>query len=62
MLFAIAGILAPALTGIIVQVTHLFEGAFFIIGFLSFLSLIVAFTMQKKALKGKDIDLFKRYE
>lgn len=56
MLFAIAGILAPALTGIIVQVTHLFEGAFFIIGFLSLLSLLVTFTMQKKALKGKDTD------
>lgn len=56
LLFAIAGIVAPALTGIIVQVTHLFEGAFFIIGFLSLLSLLVTFTMQKKALKGKDID------
>ena len=50
-LFAIAGIIAPALTGIITQMTHLFNGAFFVIGILTFISLLITFFVQRKLIR-----------
>ncbi|MCB1116629.1 MAG: hypothetical protein KDK71_09185, partial [Chlamydiia bacterium] len=47
-LFAIAGIVAPALTGIITEMTHLFNGAFFVIGILTFISLLITFFVQRR--------------
>lgn len=50
MLFALAGIIAPALTGAIVQVTHSFLGVFIIIALLTLLSLFLTLTTCKRDL------------